>query len=63
MPHASGTKIVIVTHDLGQARRLADEVVVPATQGRVAEHDRRPRLSSTAGVRARASLLGGRLVI
>ena len=25
--HRSGTKIVLVTHDLGQARRLADEVV------------------------------------
>lgn len=25
--HASGTKIVMTTHDLGQARRLADEVV------------------------------------
>ena len=25
--HAEGTKIVLVTHDLGQARRLADEVV------------------------------------
>lgn len=25
--HAAGTKIVVITHDLGQARRLADEVV------------------------------------
>lgn len=32
-----GMKIVFVTHDLGQARRLADEVVF-LDQGRVAEH-------------------------
>ena len=25
--HAAGTKIVMTTHDLGQARRLADEIV------------------------------------
>jgi tungstate transport system ATP-binding protein len=35
--HADGTKIVLVTHDLGQARRLADEVVF-LHRGRVAEH-------------------------
>ena len=34
--HAAGTKIVMTTHDLGQARRLADEVVF-LHQGRVAE--------------------------
>jgi tungstate transport system ATP-binding protein len=32
-----GTKIVLVTHDLGQARRLSDEVVF-LHRGRVAEH-------------------------
>ncbi len=36
--HARGTAIVLVTHDLGQARRLADEVVF-LHRGRVAEHD------------------------
>ncbi len=35
--HAAGTKIVMTTHDLGQARRLADEVVF-LHQGRIAEH-------------------------
>ena len=35
--HARGTKIILVTHDIGQARRLADEVVF-LSQGRVAEH-------------------------
>jgi tungstate transport system ATP-binding protein len=34
--HAAGTKIVMVTHNLGQARRLGDEVVF-LYQGRVAE--------------------------
>ena len=34
---ASGTKIVMTTHDLGQARRLADDVVF-LQAGRVTEH-------------------------
>ncbi|SFA99281.1 tungstate transport system ATP-binding protein [Poseidonocella pacifica] len=34
--HDAGTKIVFVTHDLGQARRLADEIVF-LHDGRVAE--------------------------
>jgi len=35
--HAAGTKIVMATHDLGQARRLADEVVF-LHKGRLLEH-------------------------
>ena len=35
--HRSGTKIVMTTHDLGQARRLADEVMF-MHRGRVLEH-------------------------
>jgi tungstate transport system ATP-binding protein len=35
--HAAGTKIVMTTHDLGQARRLADEIVF-LHRGRVVEH-------------------------
>lgn len=35
--HAAGTAIVMSTHDLGQARRLADEVVF-VYQGRICEH-------------------------
>jgi len=34
--HAAGTKIVMVTHNLGQARRLGDEIVF-LHQGRIAE--------------------------
>ncbi|MDH3637570.1 MAG: ATP-binding cassette domain-containing protein [Gammaproteobacteria bacterium] len=33
----SGTKMIMTTHDLGQARRLADEIVF-LNHGRVAEH-------------------------
>ena len=35
--HREGTKIIFVTHDIGQARRLADEVIF-LHHGRVAEH-------------------------
>ena len=35
--HGRGTKIVLVTHDPGQARRLADEVVF-LHRGRITEH-------------------------
>jgi len=34
--HASGTKIIMTTHNLGQARRLADEILF-LYQGRLAE--------------------------
>jgi tungstate transport system ATP-binding protein len=34
--HASGTKIVMVTHNLGQAQRLADEILF-VDRGRIAE--------------------------
>jgi len=35
--HASGTKIIMTTHDLGQARRLGDEVMF-LSAGRLIEH-------------------------
>ena len=34
--HAGGTKIVMVTHNLGQARRLGDEILF-LHQGRLVE--------------------------
>ena len=37
--HASGTKIVMITHNLGQAQRLADEIVF-LDRGRIAERAR-----------------------
>jgi tungstate transport system ATP-binding protein len=35
--HASGTKIVLITHNLGQAQRLGDEVLY-MDRGRIVEH-------------------------
>jgi tungstate transport system ATP-binding protein len=35
--HASGTKIVMTTHNLGQARRLADEILF-ISAGKLADH-------------------------
>jgi tungstate transport system ATP-binding protein len=35
--HGSGTKVVMTTHDLGQARRIADEVLF-LHRGRLVEH-------------------------
>jgi tungstate transport system ATP-binding protein len=35
--HVAGTKIVLVTHNLGQAHRLGDEIVFLAG-GRLVEH-------------------------
>ncbi|MBU0796872.1 MAG: phosphate ABC transporter ATP-binding protein, partial [Alphaproteobacteria bacterium] len=35
--HAEGMKIVMTTHDMGQARRLADEVIF-LHHGRLLEH-------------------------
>lgn len=45
---AGGTKVVMITHDLGQARRLAEDVVF-CYRGKVAEHTAASRkLSTTA---------------
>jgi tungstate transport system ATP-binding protein len=56
--HAAGTKIVMTTHDLGQARRLADEVVF-LHQGRIAEHDKAATFfDRPASPAARAFLIG-----
>ncbi|MBM3568644.1 MAG: ATP-binding cassette domain-containing protein [Alphaproteobacteria bacterium] len=56
--HAAGTKIVMTTHDLGQARRLADEVLF-LHRGRLVEH--RPAtefFAAPASEAARAFLKG-----
>jgi tungstate transport system ATP-binding protein len=51
--HNGGTKIVMTTHNLGQARRIADEVIF-IHQGRIAEHTpaadffRQPRSAEAA---------------
>ena len=59
---ASGIKIVMSTHDLGEARRLAGEIVL-LHRGRVVEHgDAAQLLNSPATAEARAFLAGELLV-
>ena len=56
--HAAGTKIVMTTHDLGQARRLADEVLF-LHHGRLLEHAPADRFFTAPGsAEARAFLRG-----
>jgi tungstate transport system ATP-binding protein len=60
--HRRGTKIVFVTHDLGQARRLADDVVF-LHRGRIAEHTSASRFFETPVSEAARDYLAGRLVL
>lgn len=56
--HSAGTKIVMTTHDLGQARRLADEVVF-LSRGQVVEaSSAAPFFKGAATPQARAFLSG-----
>jgi len=57
-----GTKILFVTHDLGQARRLADDVVFLA-HGRLVEHTSATRFFDQPASHAAADYLAGRLVL
>ena len=60
--HAGGTKIVYVTHDLGQARRLADDVVF-LDRGRLAEHSPAERFFDNPKSEAARDFLAGRLYL
>jgi tungstate transport system ATP-binding protein len=60
--HRRGTKIVFVTHDLGQARRLADDVVF-LDGGRLAEHTPASRFFEKPVSEAARDYLAGRLVL
>lgn len=57
-----GTKIVLVTHDLGQARRLADEVVF-IHRGRIAERGAAVGFFQSPASEPAADFLSGKLVI
>jgi tungstate transport system ATP-binding protein len=57
-----GTKIVMITHDLGQARRLADEVVF-MYRGRIVERSAAFRFFQSPVSRQAADFLSGKLVI
>jgi tungstate transport system ATP-binding protein len=57
-----GTKILLVTHDTGQARRLADEVVF-MSEGRVVEHAPAATFFARAQSPEARAFLEGRILI
>ncbi len=57
-----GTKIVLVTHDIGQARRLADEVVF-LHHGQITERTPAAGFFDGPASRAAAAYLEGRIVL
>lgn len=59
---AAGTKVVLVTHDLGQARRLADEVIF-LHRGRVVEHGSAAEFFANPQSREGRAFVEGRLVL
>jgi tungstate transport system ATP-binding protein len=59
---ASGVKVVMATHDLGQARRLAGDVIF-LVKGRVVEHARASTFFSHPATDAGRRFLAGELVI
>lgn len=60
--HEGGTKIVMTTHDLGQARRLADDVVF-LCRGRLMEHTAADRFFRSPVTEEAAGFLRGDLVV
>ncbi|NCF11756.1 MAG: ATP-binding cassette domain-containing protein [Gammaproteobacteria bacterium] len=57
-----GTKVVFVTHDIGQARRLADDVVF-LHRGRLMEHTAAATFFNEPASSAARDYLAGRLVL
>jgi len=60
--HQSGTRVIFVTHDIGQARRLADEVLF-LHRGRLVEHARADRFFTSPESETAAAYLEGRIVL
>ena len=58
--HASGTKIVMTTHNLGQARRLGDEILF-INAGRLAERAPVERFFAQPSTAEAASFIKGEL--
>jgi len=58
--HASGTKIVMTTHNLGQARRIADEIFF-LQQGRLVEHAPVDRFFNAPATEQAAAFIEGEL--
>jgi tungstate transport system ATP-binding protein len=59
--HHTRTKIIMTTHDLGQARRLADEVLF-LHHGRLAEHAPAPAFFTNPQSKEAAAFLAGKLL-
>lgn len=57
-----GTKVVLVTHDIGQARRLADDVIF-LHRGQVTEHSAAERFFTAPQSAQARDFLQGRLVV
>jgi len=60
--HRRGTKIIFITHDLGQAKRLADEIVF-LHRGRLSEHTPASRFFANPSSEAARAYLDGRIVL
>jgi tungstate transport system ATP-binding protein len=58
--HDAGTKVVLITHNLGQAHRLGDEVVFLAG-GRVVEHAPVARFMKSPGSPEAAAFINGEM--
>ena len=58
--HAAGTKIVMTTHNLGQARRLADEILF-MSGGRLADHAPVERFFAQPSTAEAAAFIKGEL--
>ncbi len=58
----AGTRIIFVTHDAGQARRMADDVVF-LHRGRIAEHAPASRFFPVPQSRPARDYLDGRIVV
>jgi tungstate transport system ATP-binding protein len=58
--HTSGTKIVMTTHNLGQARRLADEILF-ISAGRIADHTPAERFFAQPSTAEAAAFIKGEL--
>jgi tungstate transport system ATP-binding protein len=60
--HRRGTKVIFVTHDIGQARRLADDVVF-LNRGRLLEHTPAPQFFGNPVSQPARDYLAGRLIL
>ena len=60
--HARGTKTIFITHDLGQAKRLADEIVF-LHRGRLCEHTPASQFFANPSSMPAQAYLEGRIVL